>query len=188
MIGTVYYLNTDEAKIGKKIDSFKGVPVYYNGINNKESHGGHYSADGYYYGEKWQCVEFAKRFYYDAKGHKMPDVMGNAKDFFDPAVPHGKINTRRGLIQYRNGGDDKPQIDDLLVFTDSDYGHVAIVSKVSTDFIEVIQQNAQLYSRQKYQLKNTDSHYYVGTNKQPAGWLRTEKDWHIIQITTPFGK
>lgn len=37
---------------------------------------------GYYYGYKWQCVEYIKRFYYEAKGHKMPDSYGNAKDFW----------------------------------------------------------------------------------------------------------
>ena len=75
--------------------------------------------DFYYYGYKWQCVEYIKRFYYEAKGHKMPDVYGNAKDFFDANVEHGTLNEKRGLIQYKNGEDEKPKIDDILVFTDT---------------------------------------------------------------------
>jgi len=163
-----------EPKVGREIDSFKGVTVHYNGKEYEKCYGKHYSKDGYYYGEKWQCVEYVKRFYYEAKGHSMPDVMGNAKDFFDPAVRQGKLNHRRGLVQYRNGGDVKPQIDDLIVFTNTKYGHVAIITEVGTDWIEVIQQNVLGHPRQKLCLTVKNDHYYIGTTNRPAGWLRKE--------------
>ena len=65
------------------LDSYRGVPVYDNGLLYFRNHGKNYSKDGYYFGQKWQCVEFVKRFYYQAKNHRMPDVMGHAKSFFD---------------------------------------------------------------------------------------------------------
>lgn len=82
----------------------------------------------------------------------MPDVYGHAKDFFDAGVAHGKENKKRGLIQYVNGGSEKPQPGDLLVF-DGSYGHVAIVSAVEEDEVEVIQQNIFMRPREKLLLE-----------------------------------
>lgn len=160
--------------VGEKIDEYKSIPVFYNGGKYAESHGKSYCNDGYYYGLKWQCVEFVKRFYYNAKGHKMPDGFGNAKDFFDPAVPQGKLNKARGLVQYRNGGNVKPAVDDIIVFTDTMYGHVAIVCEVGPDFIEVVQQNVGT-TRDRYELETKNGNYYVGGKRKPAGWLRKEE-------------
>jgi len=174
LVGVIFYLNRDEAKIGREIDSYKGVAVYYNGKNIENNIGRHFSEDGYYYGEKWQCVEFGKRFYYEAKGHRMPDVLGNAKDFFDPAVPQGKLNHRRGLLQYRNGENIKPEVDDLLVFTGAKYGHLAIITSVGAQEIEIIQQNVLGQSRQILPLTIKNAQYYIGTTDQLAGWLRKE--------------
>ncbi|MEA4925820.1 MAG: CHAP domain-containing protein [Syntrophomonadaceae bacterium] len=166
-------LNRDEAAVSSEIDNYKGVSVYCNGKDIENNFGSHYSSDGYYYGEKWQCVEFVKRFYYDAKRHRMPDVFGNAKDFFDPAVAQGKINHRRGMLQYRNGGNVKPEVDDLLVFTGSKYGHVAVITSTSTAEVEIIQQNVE-EPRQKVNLREENGHYYLGKTDPPAGWLRLE--------------
>lgn len=81
-VKSLYNKHLDEKNgIGKVIDSYKEVQVYYNGSDYSKNHGKNYSEDGYYYGYKWQCVEFIKRFYYLAKNHRMPDVYGNAKDF-----------------------------------------------------------------------------------------------------------
>jgi surface antigen len=125
----------------------------------------------YYYGQKWQCVEFVKRFYYDAKGHKMPDVMGHAKSFFDANLPDGTLNTRRGLIQYQNGSTNKPHTDDLLVFADTKYGHVGIVTQVGENSLEIIQQNILRRTRQQFSLVASNGHYFITSPRQPAGWL-----------------
>ena len=90
LVGAIY-LVSDQKVIGKEIDSFKNVAINYNGIIYTNSYGKNYSEDGYYYGQKWQCVEYIKRFYYQAKKHKMPDVYGNAKDFFDPGIQQGEL-------------------------------------------------------------------------------------------------
>lgn len=175
LIGMIIYRYRDETQVGAEIDNYKGVAVYYNGKSNENNYGDNYSADGYYYGEKWQCVEFVKRFYYEVKAHRMPDVFGNAKEYYDPAVPQGKLNHRRGLVQYRNGGNISPQVDDLLVFTGSRYGHAAIISSIGADNIEIVQQNAPGYSRQILPFTVQQEHYYIGTlNNKPAGWLRKE--------------
>lgn len=174
LIGGLLYLYNDSKKIGQEIDSYKGVPVYHNGILYTRSYGKNYSIDGYYYGLKWQCVEYIKRFYYDALSHKMPDVLGNAKDFYDENVSHGQLNKRRNLVQYKNRENVKPQEDDLIVFTDTMYGHVAIVTKVADDYIEVIQQNVFGKPRSRYTINCIDGKWYVGEARKPAGWLRKE--------------
>ncbi|SFC47365.1 CHAP domain-containing protein [Clostridium uliginosum] len=160
--------------IGKVLDSYKGVDVYYNGENYGKNHGKSYSKDGYYYGYKWQCVEYIKRFYYEVKGHKMPNVYGNAKDFFDEDIENGHLNEKRGLVQYKNGEDEKPKVDDLLVFTDTTYGHVVIISEVGDNYIEVIQQNMGESSRDIFDLECKNGKYYIGGKREPAGWLRKE--------------
>jgi len=158
-------------RVGKPIDSYHGVPVYDNGLLFFRSYGKNYSKDGYYYGQKWQCVEFVKRFYYDAKGHKMPDVMGHAKSFFDANLPEGTLNPRRGLFQYQNGSTNKPRADDLLVFADTKYGHVGIVTQVGENSLEIIQQNIFGQTRQQFSLVASNGHYFITSPRQPAGWL-----------------
>ncbi|NLL51884.1 MAG: CHAP domain-containing protein [Peptococcaceae bacterium] len=159
---------------GVKIDEYKGVAVYSNGTDYMSSHGLHYSEDGYYYGYKWQCVEFVKRFYYERFNHSMPDGAGNAKYFFNTLLEQGEFNQQRGLYQYRNGGDVRPQADDLLVFTKGTYGHVAIISDVGDDWVEVVQQNSEV-TREKLQMEVKDGTYTIHGEKEPAGWLRIRK-------------
>ena len=162
-------------KIGDKVDEYKGVNVYFNGKDYVKSQGLSYSSDGYYYGYKWQCVEFVKRFYYDVYKHKMPEAYGNAKDFFDKNLPQGGINTKRDMIQYINGENEKPKADDLLVFNDTKFGHVAVICKVNASSVDVIQQNVYGKSRVTYSLKKTGDNYVIGSRRKPAGFLRIKK-------------
>jgi len=170
------FLIYDNMQIGRELDSYRGVAVYYNGIIYIRSHGQHFSGSGYYYGFKWQCVEHVKRFYYQALGHEMPDVFGHAKDFFDPSVAQGQLNTSRGLIQYRNGGDVSPRPDDLLVFTDRRFGHVAIITYVTDSYVEIIQQNIFGRSRERLPLRIEGDQYFIGNRREPAGWLRLDPE------------
>jgi len=78
------FASDDDSKLGDIVYTHNNVPIYSNGDAVYQSHGKHFSKDGYYYGRKWQCVEFIKRYFYDYCGHSMPNVWGHAKDFFDP--------------------------------------------------------------------------------------------------------
>ncbi|MEW6469927.1 MAG: CHAP domain-containing protein [Bacteroidota bacterium] len=159
--------------MGDPVDSFNGITVYNNGLEYDKSHGRHYSADSFYYGKKWQCVEYIKRYYHDRMEHKFPDGSGHAKEFFDASLPQGGMNERRGLVQYRNGDKEKPQVNDILVFGGK-YGHVAIVSRVGEDEIEVVQQNIYLTPRETFALRNENGRFFVGEGREPLGWLRKE--------------
>lgn len=161
--------------VGQPIDSLNGVYVYYNGgidhVNGRTK-----GADGYNIGLKYQCVEFVKRYYYEHLHHKMPNSYGHAKDFFDKTISDGQINKRRNLHQYTNPSIKKPEVDDLVIFDGTgfnSYGHVAIVSKVSENEIEIIQQNPGPHgnSRVNFDLDYKDGKWEIDS-KRILGWLR----------------
>lgn len=163
--------------IGKKLDSLNGVYVYYNGPVGNVS-GRNVAKDGYNLGLKYQCVEFVKRYYYQYLKHKMPDSYGHAKDFFNTALADGEANKRRALTQYSNPSRSKPKVDDLLIFdgtTFNRFGHVAIVSRVGMDEIEIIQQNTGPggHSRETYALSENEGRWEI-KNRMILGWLRKE--------------
>lgn len=162
---------------GQKLDSLNGVVVYYNGgVSNVSER--NLTNDNYNLGLKYQCVEFVKRYYYEKLNHKMPDSYGNAKDFFSEKVEDGKLNKKRNLTQYRNPSNTIPKIEDLIIFSGNifnSYGHVAIISKVTENEIEIIQQNPGPFgkSRIKIDFKKINGKYKV-QNERVLGWLRKE--------------
>jgi len=163
--------------IGQPVDSLNGVIVYYNGDIDNVS-GRNTTTDNYNLGLKYQCVEFVKRYYYQHLHHKMPNSFGHAKDFFDPDVKDGELNAKRGLIQYSNPSISKPKADDLVVMSGTNfnkYGHVAIISKVMENEIEIIQQNPgpSANSRVTYKIVYTEGKWKI-ENDRILGWLRKE--------------
>lgn len=162
-------------EIGDVVDEFNGVKIYYNGpVGN--SVGRRRAADGYNFGQGFQCVEFVKRYYYEKLDHRMPDTWGHAKDFFDREIPNGMLNPKRDLVQFRNGEGSKPKEDDLMILGPSlfnSYGHVAIVSKVGNDQIEIAQQNhgPSGASRVTMPFQKMNGEWRVGDDRV-LGWLR----------------
>jgi surface antigen len=165
-------------EVGQALDSLNGVKVYYNG---GVGHTGkrNVAPDGYNIGLTYQCVEFVKRYYYEFYHHKMPDAYGNAKDFFDHELKDGELSKKRGLIQYTNPSKQKPCVGDLVVFdgnTGNPYGHVAIISKVTGQTIEIIQQNPGPFasSRVNFLLDSTQHAYRIDEGRL-LGWLRMKE-------------
>lgn len=160
---------------GNIIDSLNGVDVYYNGTDYTNVSGRNVTPDGYNLGLKYQCVEFVKRYYYEYYGHKMPNSYGHAKDFFDKdAFGDMAYNEQRGLTQYRNVREFRPQVGDILVYDSypgNPFGHVAIISRVKEDFIEVTQQNIGTNSRKNIPLVEYMG-YYTVADYNVLGWLR----------------
>jgi len=162
-------------KEGQVIDTYKGVNVYYNG-SVKNLFGRNTTKDGYNLGLKYQCVEFGKRFFYQAYNHKMPNAGGNAADFFNSGLGHGEFNAGRGMYQFRNGQNEKPRKDDMGIIgpsRDNKFGHLFIITNVDESGVDFIQQNpgSQNPSRGKYELIYSDGNWTI---KAPnlVGWLR----------------
>ncbi|MEO8772932.1 MAG: CHAP domain-containing protein [Gelidibacter sp.] len=160
-------------KIGDTLDVFNGVYVFYNkGMTNTS--GRNLAKDGYNIGLKWQCVEFVKRYYYDHLNHKMPNSYGHAKEFFNSSLNDNQKNKDRNLVQFTNGSHLKPEVNDLIIFDANvfnPYGHVAIISKVNKNSIEVVQQNVGKNSRETFKLINKNNKWTVKGNGV-LGWLR----------------
>jgi len=157
------------------VDSYRGVDVYQNG-RETNVFGRNTTADGYNLGLRYQCVEFVKRFYYEYYGHKMPNSYGHAKEFFDPNLSDGSYNKDRALSQYRNPSYSKPQQGDLLLFgptPSNNYGHVAIICQVGSDYIQFVQQNGGQHNptRINVPLDNKNGQYKI-LGKHIKGWLR----------------
>jgi len=173
---TVKNLNLNPSyEIGQKIDSLNKVVVYYNGgVGNVEERS---TVNGYNIGLKYQCVEFVKRYYFEYLNHKMPDSYGHAISFFDSKLKDGELNKKRDLMQYRNPSKLKPKVNDLIVINKTllnKYGHVAIISAVSKDKIEIIQQNPGPFKppRLEFTIKKIKDGRWIIENERILGWLR----------------
>lgn len=158
-------------ELGEAIDSLNHVKVYYNGATGNIQ-GRNLAPDGYNLGLRYQCVEFVKRYYYEQYEHKMPNVYGNAVDFYNPQLTDSQLNEDRGLIQYSNPSRSKPVIGDLVVYSGG-FGHVAIVSDVRNDEVQIIQQNGGIGAptRVWYDLIAEGGVFRVD-NARILGWLR----------------
>lgn len=145
-------------EVGTAIDSLDNVKVYYNGSIGHVK-GRNVTKDGYNLGLQWQCVEFVKRYYYEALDHRMPNSYGHAKDFFNAKIKDGKLNKDRNLFQFSNPGKSKPKRGQILIFDGNQwnpYGHVVIISKVSDTEIEIIQQNGGKFANTRYTIPITE--------------------------------
>lgn len=171
-----YFNNSADYVVGEVIDSHNGIDVYYNGRIGNVS-GRNLAPDGYNIGQKYQCVEFIKRYYYEYLDHKMPDPWGHAKNFFDPSVKDGALNKARGLVQYTNPSKTPPEPDDILVLSGFSYGHVGIVTEVTEDSVEMIEQNSGPDGRTRsvFKLIHTDGLWKID-NSRIDGWLRLVKE------------
>ncbi len=163
--------------VGQPLDSLNGVKIYFNGgVDNIV--GRNLTADNYNLGLKYQCVEFVKRYYYEFLKHKMPDSYGHAKDFFNNDINDGRKNEKRDLTQFSNPSKSKPKINDLVIFEGTPfnkYGHVAIISNVTDNEVEIIQQNPGPFakSRETFPLSKQSDKWKIN-NDGLLGWLRKE--------------
>jgi len=114
-----------------------------------------------------------------AAAESQTQAMGHAKEFFSATVADGELNRERMLIQYRNGTGSMPATEDLIAFAPwvlNRFGHVAIVSEVGPDYIEVVQQNAGPFAstRERFPLEQRNGRLHV-SNDRVLGWLRREQ-------------
>jgi hypothetical protein len=160
---------------GDTLDVFQNIPVFYNGHTGNVL-GTSRATNGYVYGLQYQCVEFVKRFYYDFLHHTMPIGSGQAVDFFAVDLADGQMNQARRLRQYQNPSYWKPARYDLLVFRatpDNRYGHVAVITTVWTDSLEIIQQNTGLATRRAIPITFSKNRWEI-QDKRVLGWLRKD--------------
>ena len=98
-----------------------------------------------YAGEKWECVEFVRRFLMITRGITF-DEIDHAYDIFNLPYFQTLDGVKIPIVILRNDGKNKPQTGDILVWSkdvdDRRHGHVAIVveTKESGDVL-IAEQN-----------------------------------------------
>lgn len=116
---------------GTKVGSFNSVSAYSNGNTCYVSSSYNYY-NGYNTGLKWQCVEYADRYFKQKFNRQIRG--GNANTYYSNA-------SAKGLNRAANGSTNHPQVGNILTSAGGSYGHVAIVKEVGSNYVKVIQQN-----------------------------------------------
>jgi len=144
--------------------------------------------DGVITGWQWECVEFVHRYYYQKYGIVLK-YASNANGFYR----HYDTSASAELVAIPNNGANQPQTGDILVSegTPSNLGHVAIVTGVSPNVINVTQQNVfecggdinAPVSKEGNKLGSFDK-----KGKYPIkGWLRAASKGYLISGTITAG-
>ena len=107
----------------------------------------HKHQNGFYYGVKYQCVEFSRRWLIHALGVTFGDV-GMAYEIFE--LPYATRISDRSRIPWnniRNGTSPRPVPGSVLIWEEGGEfrhtGHVAIVTEVSDNWVRVAEQNVE---------------------------------------------
>ena len=126
-------ISSSSSSFGTKVGSYNGVNAYSNGSVGYYSNVSNYY-NGYRTGIEWQCVEYVDRYYKTIYNKNITG--GNANTYYSDA-------SSKGLNRAANGSTDKPRPGNILCSAGAkgNYGHVAIIREVGSDYIKVIQQN-----------------------------------------------
>lgn len=142
------------------------------------------------YGEHYQCVEFIRRFYSlrDDAAQRV-DTSGwrhlNAVDYYN--------SPPAGFVAMLNGGPVPPAPDDILVFDEGGYGHVAIVRNVTSTSVDLIEENWSKTGVVSVSMTNTGGNFTVSSRQgrievyKAKGWVRRQASSVVYTFTgVPF--
>jgi len=183
------------------------VPVYsshYASVDEAElpdRHSYRSYVDGIYMGQKWQCVEFARRWLYLNQGLIFDDV-GMAHEIFElTSIRDVRSSARLPLRSFRNGARRLPEPGCLLVWDEGGEfertGHVAIVVEVLPDRVRFVEQNldhrvwpaGQRYSREIRAIRSPSGEFWLESSFAGAsilGWMiQTDDDTEAVPIEQP---
>nr|WP_136252054.1 glutathionylspermidine synthase family protein [Ningiella ruwaisensis] len=148
-------------------------------------------AGNLYFGYKWQCVEFARRWLYVNTGCIFDDV-GMAYEIFKfRHLTHVETQQKLPLQAYENGSLKRPQAGALLIWEEGGEfehtGHVAIVTEVSDHFVRVAEQNVHFtpwakgtkYSRELRAKEDEQGRYWISctfADTEILGWMLQTSD------------
>ena len=125
-------------RFGDKVGSFQNVDIFSNSPIGKPA-----VVQYWQYGQKWECVEFARRYTALRYGVMLPGVT-YAADFWS------KVTMPVSLRRVTNGAVELPQVGDLVIMSTNGTttpGHIAVVSAVSSSSATIAQQNAVSWSQ-----------------------------------------
>jgi surface antigen len=145
---------------GTTMATYNGVAAKSNGANQCTGNScGGYGTYGYHY----QCVELAQRYFGTLYG-TTPIWYGNAIDLCH-TYPSGVVKTS------------SPIPGDLVVFNTGTYGHVAVITSVSSSTVNVIEQNSSPNGKNSYS-RGSNVACYLHANKNNGGSSCHNAGWY----------
>lgn len=157
--------------LGTTVDGVQGFNCNYD--HNPEETSDDYErssfSNGIYTGMKWQCVEFARRYWIQVFGVVLPPVSWAAHIFKIPTASRLKDYWIVPLKGLPNGGTEPPRKGDLLIYGSTPgqrVGHVAVIVDVLADVVRVAEQNNDNDQMWKGSAWADEVPLIVGTNEQ----------------------
>lgn len=159
----------------------------------EENYDGSHFVDGVYLGMKWQCVEFARRYWLSEYNVIIPPVGFAAHIWNMNDVARRGDFYRVPLVKYPNGGSEKPVAGDLFIYASTPnqrVGHVAVVVDVvdvdGKTMVRVGEQNQEndlmwpgVTYADELEIVVTDGSFTI-THPDPdlelVGWIRLNMD------------
>jgi trypanothione synthetase/amidase len=158
------------------------VPAYSNKYSGFSRGGRHYQ-HGVFTGYQWQCVEFARRWLLMRKSCTFRDIPCACNMWADlPYIERVTDGRRFRLRAVANGSPEPPKKDSLLIY-DRDrkmpYGHVAIITDVTSDHVHIAEQNNLYYYwpgdyARRERLIFANGGYYIEDEDPIYGWMEIE--------------
>jgi hypothetical protein len=157
-----------------------GVPAYSNNNSDFISEDHNYIGD-FLSGLKWQCVEYARRWIITTQSLTFHEVQC-ASDIWhlNSLFQVSNNDVKVPLYRIPNDSECPPSPGDLLIYkngNDAPYGHIAIISQVYSDMIEISEQNwdncywTGNFSR-TMPLTKIHGHYFLIDEEYPIiGWM-----------------
>lgn len=159
---TNWEIRVPTGNYGCSIGSFKGVDA-------KSNDGEIGTGCG-----RWQCVEYIKRFYYEAMGINLYKPIGIARNYWDKYDNTGDYSyiKNSGLEKCNNDFSCRLNLGDILVFSTAPYGHVAIEVNENGSQIKIIEQNYRSDDNsERYLDIQTQNTKYKILDNTVIGWL-----------------
>lgn len=130
------------------------------------------------YGLQYQCVELVMRHW---KTHWNIRFYGNAKDLLAHAKSASYYASGSPTdVEVWNNGDaaHPPKAGDMLVWTTGTYGHVALITAVTSTNVSIIEQNVSGVTPQGKYTLGYNGTTVAGRWSQPgpAGWIHAKKN------------
>lgn len=180
-------LNKCSTPFGNKLGENKGVIGYSNCNPDCESEQWYTIKIGeqpHRSGMKWQCVEYARRWYMLQLGYTFSSI-DHAYQIWD-LVEAEQLGSavKKPWNKFSNGlSIEQPQANDLLIYNKEQgiHGHVSVIVKVAHGYVYLAEQNysntkweSPTYARKARLIKSPQGHYTI-EDLGVIGWLRLDK-------------
>lgn len=165
------------------------VEAYSNG-NDEHFSGERNYVHGIFTGYKWQCVEYARRWLLLSKTCIFGNI-GSAADAWKELTYVQRVTDGRKfpLLAHANGSSTPPKKGSFLIWPRSHaapFGHIAVITDVTRDYICIAEQNYRFHSWQgnyarQISMRYKDGGYYLQDYYKITGWMEIIDDHHQLQ-------